>query len=594
MSIKALASLVRTTLSENVHVGNQTNASNSVKASETDMEHGDAAYAWLKNNHPDIHHYLKNDAHLPIDPVQTIKAIKQMGPTQTMSMIKQGLKLDTQKMYEPWSGNMWGDHIPTHLQENTDLVTEGLDMDVTWKKHGDKVSQRLFDHDIHDNHKQVFHQKLKEADPTEHKEYAPWIASRYATGGEVRDEHNTVTGIKGINHIEDFGRVHQALSEFHEAKTKKKLTKNGINADINTYKSLPDLEDAVDKIPKEATKKEELKAVKEGEATKYDTEHWTTIIPHTHAAAKAYGAGTKWCTTMSSPSYFNGYNKDGPMHILVPKNPKYPGEKYQYHLHSNQFMDPKDAPVDVLDTLHGRPNPVLMDHVEKHQDLIDASASGYGSKDKARMIQIAHDPKKYLSKYLATGGPDVQSAVARLGTPEQKEALIHNPNISEGMKINFIKGGVPHHIEKFVNDTSPRVQAAIAQHGTDEHRDKLIQNSNLHEDVKAGLVASGKEKYIKPFLDDKSKKVHQAIFAHGSEDQKDHLLYKNPHIDLSITRAAIESKEPRHLDNLINHPEPVIRALVAKHGTDAHREVLKNDPSFLVKTTASGTSTLNK
>ncbi len=50
------------------------------------------------------------------------------------------------------------------------------------------------------------------------------------------------------------------------------------------------------------------------------------------------------------------------MHILIPKNPKYLGEKYQYHLHSNQFMNEKDTPADVLDTLHERPNPVLMDH----------------------------------------------------------------------------------------------------------------------------------------------------------------------------------------------------------------------------------------
>ncbi len=593
MSLRTLATLVRTTITENSHIGNQTNATKTVQVSQTDMEHGDAAYAWLKANHPDIHHYLKNDAHLPIDPVQTIRAIKQAGPKQTMSMIKNGLKLDTEAMYKPHSGETWPHHIPLHLEENTSLITEGLDMDVTWKKHGDKISNRLFDHNVFDDHKNEFHRKLIATDPTEHKEYAPWIASRYATGGEIRDEHNVVTGTKGINHLEDFDRVHSALSDFHDAKVKKKLTKNNINADINSYKSLPDLEDAVDKIPKEATKKEELKAVKEGEATKYDTEHWTTIVPQTHAASCAYGAGTKWCTTSSSPSMFNTYNKDGPMHIMIPKKPNYPGEKYQYHLHSNQFMDEKDRSADALDVLHSRPNPVLLDHIDKHQAQLDTSTTGYGSsRDKAKLIQIAHEPKKYLSKYLETGGPDVQSAVARLGTHEQKEALINNPNISEAMKINFIKGGNPAHIEKFVGDKSTRVQSAVAQHGTDEHRDALIANPNLHEDVKAGLASSGKAKYIEPFLNDTSKKVHTAIFTHGSEEHKDHLLYKNPHIDLSITRAAIESKTPRHLDNLITHTDPVIRALVAKHGTDAHREKLKNDPSFLVKTTAAGTSTL--
>lgn len=40
------------------------------------MEHGDAAYAWLKTNHPDVHQLIRYDAQVPIDPVQTIKAIK--------------------------------------------------------------------------------------------------------------------------------------------------------------------------------------------------------------------------------------------------------------------------------------------------------------------------------------------------------------------------------------------------------------------------------------------------------------------------------------------------------------------------------------
>lgn len=503
-------------------------------------------------------------------------------------MIKQGLNKDTKDIYEPVIGDKWKDLVREDYSNYNMFVTEGLDIDVTWKKHGDKISQRLFDHDIFDDHKEYFHQQLAQADPTEHKEYAPWIASKYASGGEVRDkETNELTGFKGINHIEDFARVHQALTEFHDAKVKKKLTKNGLSADINSYKSLPDLETAVDKLPKDASKKEELKTVKEGEATKYDSEHWTTIVPQTHAASCAYGAGTKWCTTMKTPQYFNQYNNQGPMHIMIPKQPKYSGEKYQFHLHSDQFMNELDRPADALDVLHNRPNPVIMDHIEKHPD--DVARSG-----KAQLIQIAHDPKEYLNKYIGTGGADVQAAVARLGTPEQKEALVNNPNITSHMKIAFIKGGNINHINKFVNDTNTDVQAAVAQHGTDEHRRALTANKQLDKKVKIGLISSGKNEFITPFLNDKDHDIHRAIMQHGSDEHKEHILYDNPHTNLTIRQQAIETKEPKHLDRFIKSPDFLIRALVAYHGTDKHREMLKDDPSAIVRKTAAGESTLNK
>jgi hypothetical protein len=35
------------------------------------------------------------------------------------------------------------------------------------------------------------------------------------------------------------------------------------------------------------------------------------------------------------------------MYIVLPKNPKHTGEKYQLHLHTKQFMDEEDRPIDL-------------------------------------------------------------------------------------------------------------------------------------------------------------------------------------------------------------------------------------------------------
>jgi hypothetical protein len=45
---------------------------------------------------------------------------------------------------------------------------------------------------------------------------------------------------------------------------------------------------------------------------------------------------------------YDRYARDGSLYILLPKKPKYEGEKYQLHFQSNQFMDEQDNGVDDI------------------------------------------------------------------------------------------------------------------------------------------------------------------------------------------------------------------------------------------------------
>jgi hypothetical protein len=45
---------------------------------------------------------------------------------------------------------------------------------------------------------------------------------------------------------------------------------------------------------------------------------------------------------------YDRYAKDGDLYILLPKQPKYDGEKYQLHFESGQFMDEGDNSVDSI------------------------------------------------------------------------------------------------------------------------------------------------------------------------------------------------------------------------------------------------------
>ena len=75
--------------------------------------------------------------------------------------------------------------------------------------------------------------------------------------------------------------------------------------------------------------------------------------PQTEKESCYYGKGTKWCTAGNRGNYFNQYNNNGPLYIIIPKHAKYAGEKYQYHqydLSEKECMNELDNPIEI-DTL---------------------------------------------------------------------------------------------------------------------------------------------------------------------------------------------------------------------------------------------------
>jgi hypothetical protein len=79
------------------------------------------------------------------------------------------------------------------------------------------------------------------------------------------------------------------------------------------------------------------------------------IVPHDETSACYYGQGTRWCTAARANNMYDNYARDGDLYIMLPKQPKYDGEKYQLHFASGQFMDEGDSPIsDMVALLTGR------------------------------------------------------------------------------------------------------------------------------------------------------------------------------------------------------------------------------------------------
>jgi hypothetical protein len=188
---------------------------------------------------------------------------------------------------------------------------------------------------------------IEEADPTNHKEYAQWLAKVYAAGKTKLEDIQS----KGSEWLEIF----------HQLKNRKILPQEYRDINRMSFSDLGDLvhvRELVDKL-KVAQKPEER-----GNAQSvYENNSVRIIIPEDETAACYYGRGTRWCTAAKNYNRYDQYSRQGNLYILLPKNPEYDGEKYQLHFQSGQFMDEEDNMIpnikQFLETRFGNLIPVF-------------------------------------------------------------------------------------------------------------------------------------------------------------------------------------------------------------------------------------------
>ena len=184
----------------------------------------------------------------------------------------------------------------------------------------------------------ILQNQIEVGDPTKQKKYTQALARMYANG---------------LIKWEDVGStMRDYLAKFTKLALKKKL--NPEHTDFNRFKSLKDFYDAVDTYP---DPEEDQEVKDKGEAKEVFNNGEVRIIrPDNEQAACYYGQGTRWCTAARDHNMFDRYNTDGPMYIILPKNPKYDGEKYQFHPMSDQYMNEKDYEVSPQELVNRFPS----------------------------------------------------------------------------------------------------------------------------------------------------------------------------------------------------------------------------------------------
>lgn len=185
--------------------------------------------------------------------------------------------------------------------------------------------------DYDDQALQYLLELVERADPTKNKQYVPWIIRNYINNPSLKFE-------------DAVSKVSEPLSKFFKLVNKKQIP--APNNDIGRIKDLAQLVQVVDQYPDVEDKKDENKGQSE---QFYNDQDIRIIKPADQDAACYYGQGTKWCTAAQNNNMFNTYARKGQLYIVIPKKPEHPGEKYQFHFESGQFMNELDRPVDPID-----------------------------------------------------------------------------------------------------------------------------------------------------------------------------------------------------------------------------------------------------
>ena len=168
-----------------------------------------------------------------------------------------------------------------------------------------------------------------------------------------------------INFNDGLSQLARNLKQFE------KISSNLPKTDINSYKSVKELFDALTDY---ANKPRRDYREVEGGKVVYDDGKYFVVNPQTHQANCHYGKGTKWCTVADSDYQFNQYNKEGKLFYILDRTLEATDPFYKVALlkkfdGNNTFFDAKDDTTMILPAQMGsKAYEEMMSAIEKYMN----------------------------------------------------------------------------------------------------------------------------------------------------------------------------------------------------------------------------------
>jgi hypothetical protein len=355
------------------------------------------------------------------------------------------------------------------------LLTESERVTFLLKTYGDRLEQKFQAgradeppavlHGIEEQPGQNDREKLLSFlmahDPTRNNAFTQWLVNRY---------------LRGDFRLEDAERAFQYLEVFQRAKPRLAVK------DINQYRTLADLYQAIAPFmesdepvsQRQADVRLDRRMHQEDQAeVLFDDETLKVLVPKTETAAIYFGRNTQWCTAGStSTNYFNHYNQDGPLYIILFKKDN---RRFQFHFPSRQFMDERDHQCNLAAVIGADPR--LLRIIGEQQFLPFAeriglqyfspkAVRGLTAVKMAQMIQTAED--------LENVPEDIRSSL---------EFISHVINRNPGRIAWFPAEVIRPHLEEFVRQDGRVVGYVPAEMLTQELVDLAMGRGNWTADA---------------------------------------------------------------------------------------------------------------
>jgi hypothetical protein len=330
---------------------------------------------------------------------------------------------------------------------------------------------------------------IERGDPTPNKEYSQSIAKMYSNGlSKLEDVASTLA---------DY------LAKFDKLKRRKKILPP--RNDFNRYKDLESFYDIVDEYPDEEEVKPE---VKQNAKELYRDSKLIVTVPQDVQAACYYGQGTRWCTAGKNNNMYDYYTKGNrPLYVIIPRQQAYPGEKYQFHFETKQFMNELDqqiGPDGIAKLVERFPEltKILQLPAEKYS-VVPLIGPEYKSIVKeftpTAIKQTTAMVDQYADRIIAFGFKSLKDYGVEI-TPQVQESISGSMRdyLAECIKAMNAKGGIWDQI--------------IAQPGTERSEDKIEAMLSVDQQLKTVSDVTDAGKLLHREL--KRQAVHSGAVPH--------------------------------------------------------------------------------
>lgn len=321
--------------------------------------------------------------------------------------------------------------------------------------------------------------------------------------------------------------------------------------DINSYKTLKDLEDTVKNIGSKPSKRSQKEQVKsQGVEKLIDNDEFTFMYVKDKDASICYGSGTKWCITMKNANYWEEYAGNNVIiYFLIDKTKDDDDPLKKVAFAAQRDFDDKVINIDVFNALDDQMS--NDENFDKFIKLIEVDA-----------------PKR----------PEGMLVKIKNGSATEDEFLQEYGREVKRNKIKFIENANKKYLPLLMHDDSSAIRVAVSTRIDPKYLPQMMNDSddNVREEVAKRIDPS----YLPEMINDERSYVRINAVKRIDPSYLPEMINDE---DVYVRQAVAQRIDPSYLPQMMNDPSWIVREYVASVINPKYLPQMMNDENKYVK-----------